>query len=777
MVVVAPFAAGSILTAWLTAGAVAHAELPAMGDGAQQSQSDAAPVAGGQQLQEVIVTANRRQESNQRVPIGIAAFSADDAQKVGVTDGQSLAALVPGLLFNRQANTSIPFLRGVGTPVGQSGDEPSVALYIDGVYVPAGSASIASFTSIDHLEVAKGPQGTLFGRNATGGVVQVFTRNPSDKPELKVTAGYGNYGTGSADLYASGPLTQRLLANVSAYWSDQSEGWGRNVTTGIPTFRSREYGTRLKFLWNETDSTNALLTLDFTKSETQQGLGFMAFPGTGSLDPLPPFPNGGFPPAHGYYDPTENFDSNGEVRQGGASLKITHDFGGSRLVSISAYRDTRNDYVLDEDAGPLPIVNVELVTPETTFTQELQLMSQPGARLAWIAGMFYFDDEAGFDPIHFTGAAFAPLPFVNSYGILTTQSYAVFAEATGAILANTHLTAGARYTWDDRAVRAGAVFGDDVPVSAPNSPQSKSWSSPSWRLVLDRQFTPDIMAYLGYSRGFKSGLFNPVVLPGDPIDEPVDPETLNAYTIGLKSEYLQHRLRVNIEGFYYDYNNIQVTQILSAVSHITNAARAIIKGVDLDISAVLFDRLTLTASLEAMEGRYESFPNGTFFVYDPVAGGNCTFVVAPPPAPVPCGGVRPPNHDAANGSWDLKGNHTIQTPPFSASLVGQYEIPTPLGRFDANLSWMHTGNYFASADNGRGQIQPSSSNNNRQRLTDVLNGSLGWTSSDADLEVRLWAKNLTNERYWSFADEISFATFYSPAPPRTYGMTITKRFE
>ena len=172
------------------------------------------------------------------------------------------------------------------------------------------------------------------------------------------------------------------------------------------------------------------------------------------------------------------------------------------------------------------------------------------------------------------------------HGILTTQSYAVFAQATATIFSDTHLTGGARYTWDDRTVRAGAAFGDDVLVSAPNSPQSKSWSSPTWRLVLDHQFTPDIMAYLGYSRGFKSGLFNPVVLPGDTIDEPVDPEILDAYTIGLKSEYLQRRLRVNIEGFYYDYNNIQVTQILAAVSHITNAARATIKGIDLEISAV-----------------------------------------------------------------------------------------------------------------------------------------------------------------------------------------------
>jgi len=144
-----------MLLAWLVNGPVVHADLP-----------------------DVIVTADRRDESNQKVPVGIAAIGADDAEKLGVADAQWLAGLVPGLLFNRQANASTPFLRGVGSPVGQSGAEPSVALYIDGVYVPAGSASMASFTSIDHMEVAKGPQGTLFGRNATGGVVEVFTPAP-----------------------------------------------------------------------------------------------------------------------------------------------------------------------------------------------------------------------------------------------------------------------------------------------------------------------------------------------------------------------------------------------------------------------------------------------------------------------------------------------------------------------------------------------------------------------------------------------------------------------
>ena len=753
-------------TLWaLAGGAAVYAQSPTGADDADSNAS----AASDWQLDEVTVSANRHLESNQRVPLAIAAVSASTALRVGVTDAQSLSAQVPGMLFNRQANASIPFLRGVGSPVGQSGDEPSVALYIDDVYTPAGSASMSSFNSLEHIEVAKGPQGTLFGRNATGGVVQVFTRNPTEEPALELRAGYGKFDTGSADLYASGPLNEQLLANVSAYWSDQSAGWGRNVTTGTSAFQSREYGARVKFLWNESEHSDALLTLDFDKTVAQQGLGFMPFAGTRSL--------GGFPPAPGYYDPSENFDSDGDVRQYGASLKVTHDFDGARLLSVSAYRDTRNHYVLDEDTGPAPIVNVDLLTPETTVTQELQLISRPGARLTWIAGLFYFNDQAGYDPIRFTGVAFAPLPFVKTYGILNTESYAMFAQATATIFSDTHLTAGARYTWDDRKVRAGAMFGDDTPVPAPNSPQSKRWSSPTWRLALDRQLTPDILAYLGYSRGFKSGLYNPVALPGAAIDAPVDPETLDAYTIGFKSESLGRKLRVNVEGFYYDYNNIQVTQILSAVSHITNAARATIKGVDLDITAVPLDRLTLTAALEAMEGRYDSFPDGTFFVYDPVAGGNCTFAVAPPPAPAPCGGALPPNYNAATGHWDLKGNHTIQTPPFSLSLSGQYEIPTRFGRIDLNLAWTHTGHYFASADNGRGQIAPSSPHNDEQELIDVLNASVGWTSRDAGLVVRLWAKNLTDERYWSYADEISFATLYSPAPPRTCGLTITKRFE
>ncbi len=735
-----------------------------------------APNAG--QLPEIIVTAERREESNQHVPMAITAVSRDTAERVGVTDTQSLAGLVPGLTFNRQTNASVPFLRGVGTPVGQSGDEPSVALYIDDVYMPAGAASVANFNSIEHIEVEKGPQGTLFGRNATGGVVQIFTRNPTPRPELEVRVGYGNYDTWLADAYANSPLSEHVLANVAVYWSNQAAGWGKNQTTGLPTFRFRDNGGRVKVLWTPTEGTGVLVSLDFNRTVFQQPLGFQAWPGTGSLDPLPPFHPGGLPPAPGYYDLTENFNSGANDRQYGASLKLTQTLDWGRIVSISAYRDTRGDSRIDQDSGSLPIVNVGLTNFETTFTQELQLLSRQDSRVSWIGGVFYLDDKTGYAPLHFTGDAFTPLPFVDSYGTQATQSWALFAQATAAIQANTHLTAGARYTQDNREMRAAAVFGGGAATPAPNSPQSKTWSNPSWRVTLDHQLTHDVMGYLAYNRGFKSGLFNTVVLAGSPIDKPVDPEKLDSYALGLKSELFDHRLRFNLEGFYYDYKNIQVEEILTGVTHITNAAKATIKGLDLEISAMPTERLTLTAALEGLQGHYDSFPDGTFYVYNAVLGGNCIFAVAPPPAPAPCGGdVVPPNYNPSTGHWDLKGNHTVQTPPFSANLMALYAMPSAIGRFDFNVSWAHSGNYFVSADNGLGQILPSSSRNTMQGLLNVVNASLGWSSTGAKWQARLWVKNLTDLKYWSYADLQAFATQYSPASPRTYGVIVTKRFE
>jgi iron complex outermembrane receptor protein len=276
------------------------------------------------------------------------------------------------------------------------------------------------------------------------------------------------------------------------------------------------------------------------------------------------------------------------------------------------------------------------------------------------------------------------------------------------------------------------------------------------------------MAYLAYNRGFKSGLFNTAVVPGAAVDSPVAPERVDAYTAGTKSDLFGSKLRLDLEGFYYDYRDIQVEQIVAGALHLTNAAGAIIRGIDADATFKPVARFSVIASVEFISGQYTSFRNGQFYVYNSREGGNCLFA-GPGSCPA---GVLPPHYDASSGTWDLRGNHTIQTPPFSATLTVQKEIPSDFGDFTLTAGWTHTGNYYADADNGRGQVAPSSPNNDKQPIVNLVNASISWNSADDHWQVRAWGKNLIGERYWSYAQENVFVTQYSAAPPRTFGVTV-----
>jgi iron complex outermembrane recepter protein len=273
----------------------------------------------------------------------------------------------------------------------------------------------------------------------------------------------------------------------------------------------------------------------------------------------------------------------------------------------------------------------------------------------------------------------------------------------------------------------------------------------SGRASIDHQFTDDIMGYISYNRGFKSGTFNTIVIPlpaafSPSIPPAVRPETLDDYSIGEKAEFFDHRLRLNTEAFYYTYRNIQINEILAGVSYLSNAAAATIKGVDVNATIVPVDGLTLTAGVELLDGHYTSYPNGLLWVYDlgPCAS-NCT--------------------QTAN----LAGNKTIYTPPFSLNLTADYIYPTSVGQFDFTVAYNHGGDYFFDPDNGKGQISPSY---DKQPALNIVNASVLWTPGSGMFDVRLWGKNITGVKYISFGDEDAFNTQYSPAPPATYGVTL-----
>ena len=693
-------------------------------------------------LEQLVVTANRRPEKAQALPIMVESISSDNATAFGITDMQSLANAVPGLRVDRSVATALPFIRGIGSSVGQVGAESSVAVYVDDVYTPAAGAAMANFDSISSIEVDKGPQGTVFGRNATGGVIQVFTRNPTPTPSLDFNLGYANYDTQSGSMYASAAVLDDLNGNLSLYGSDQHNGWGRNLTTGAPAFNdSRFYGGRVKFLWTPTGQTTALLALDHDDTRSSEGYYRPAYGTVGA---------GFYPAPAGYYDLVDHTNPYFDVKQGGASLKVTQDTDWARVVSISAWRSTAQEQHFDQAAGPTSIVTADIVGPDRTITQELQVLSREKARLSWIGGLFFMRDSAGYDPLHLSGLAVAPLPFAESFSKQITRSYAAFADMTWEFARNTRLTAGVRYTTDRRSISASANLGNLATGPASNSPQSGTASRPSGRLSLDRDLTSNFTAYVAFNRGFKSGGFNTVVTPGAPIGSAVQPETLDDYSVGEKAELLDHRLRLNSEAFWYAYKNIQVTRIVTGGTALSNAAKATIKGLDLDATWLVANRLTLTAGLELLDGHYDNYPNGVYWKY----------------LPNPTSGISNVNPPIAP---NLAGNRTIYTPPFSSSLRGDYVYPTTTGRYDFAVAYNHGGGYYFDPDNGKGQLSPSL---DRQPILNLVDLSLDWLSSSGRYEVRAWGKNVTGQKYISFGFEEALLTQFSPAPPATFGITF-----
>lgn len=717
-----------------------------------QEAAPASAAAGTGGLEEVVVTANRRQQNLQSVPIMVAAISGESATALGVTDMQSLANAVPGLTFDRATATAVPFLRGVGSPAGQVSAEPSVATYVDDVYTPAAGASLANFNTVSSLEVEKGPQGTLFGRNATGGVIQVFTKNPTKGAALDIDVGYANYESPSGSLYATGGLGDSFAANISLYGGDQNEGWGHNVTTGNPAFENnRYYGGRVKFLWTPSDALSFLLAFDYDNTKSSQGFYRPAYGTVGA---------GFYPSPAGFYDLVDWTDPFWVVRQQGVSLKFNWDMQFARFVSISAYRYTVQQQLFDQSGGPFPIVRASINGPDRTFTQEFQLLSPENSRLTWIAGLFFMHDSSGYDPLGLAGLAVAPLDYANAFTDQVTKSYAAFADVTWAFLPSTRLTAGLRYTRDERSITAGYTLGlpgGSGTLSEPtaNSPQSQTTSKPTGRISLSHDFTPDFMGYLAFNRGFKSGTFNAVVTPGATIGNPVQPETLDAYSIGEKAEFFDRRVRLNAEAFWYDYKNIQVTEIVPGGTALRNAAKATIKGLDIDASWAATEHLTISAGLEVLDGHYDDFPNGLYWIY----------------APNPALGVSNVNPPVAP---NLAGNKTIDTPPFTSTLRVNYLYPTTVGPLNFTVAYNHGGNYFFDADNGKGQLTPAL---DKQKTMNIVNASLAWTSSSGRYDVTAWGKNITDNKYISFGFEEALLTQFGPAPPATYGVTFGVHFK
>lgn len=690
----------------------------------------------GVSLEEVVVTAERRARKLQDVPITVSAITGDAAALAGVTGTSSLQATVPSLSIDNHGNSATPFLRGIGSSSGDSNSEASVAIYLDGIYQPAPFGNFFEFNNIERVEVLKGPQGTLFGRNSTGGVIQVITRDPSHTPTAEISAGYANYDKTSSSFYGSSGLGEDFAANVSLLYSRQSEGWGDNLTTGGKSTGAKDLGTRIKFLYTPGESTTLRLAADYSRSDA------------GAISGQPPpgaatFIGQGYP---GRFDVWSDHTDTSEIESRGASVKLDHDFGPLQLASISAYRKTDGEWTLDQDLSSVPLVEAALPQKAKMYTQELHLLSPADSKLRWLVGAFYYNYEAH-QSVELRGLAFTGVPGggIDNIGATKTVSTSLFAQGTYPLSEATNLTLGGRYSWERVTGTTYATFGGSSIIIDPFDGQPAhpklSYEKPSWRIALDHRLASDILAYVSYNRGIKSGNIG---LGGAPAQNvPYDPEQLDAYETGLKSEWLNRRLRLNSAVFYYDFKNIQFQRTVNGAAITFNGPSAELYGGEIELEFRATSRLTLNANLGLLHTQFGDFPN------------------APNTRRLANG-----MNDAGDPNYNAEGNELPNAPEVTGNVGFNYDIPTNSGVF--NL----TSNVYYNA----GQKTEVDSRLEVDSYT-LVNATIGWTSPDDHWDARLWGKNLTDEYYYRQLTGLADATdIGSPAAPRTFGVMVRYKF-
>jgi iron complex outermembrane receptor protein len=719
-----------------SAGASAsdHTDSPGLpAENVPQSSSANQPAeAASDQLGDIVVTAQKRSERLQDVPIAITAIEGEALQSRGITSTIDLPQIAPGLNSRVTNGLFQPTIRGIGTSAAYA--ENPTSLYIDGVYIVDQRAGLLDLNDVAQVAVLKGPQGTLFGRNSTAGVIQITTKRPTDELHVQAGLSVDNYETLHTDGSISGGIAQGLTGSLAIRYATQGIGWGKNRTTGQDAgLLNHDFSIRGKLLFSPSSGTSITLIGQHFNYQFEGG---SSRPVSGTSFVYP-----GFGPTRSPYDNYAGTNKIIQQRGGSGSLSIEQSLGFAKLLSISSVQhvDGRSLFDVDGVAAPLFLVSIPK-TPSMAYTEEVQLLSTSGSALSWVVGAFYIHNK---QQVHPSTSLIQP-PFFPAPAVLVrdstqkTESVAGFGQTTLRLGDATHLTGGVRYTYEKRnfdGLQTIAVNGR-APVGAPVI-SSISVSKPTFRASLDHNFTPDILGYVSFNRGFKSGGYNLL----SPTSKPYNPETINAYEAGVKTELVDRRLRLNVAGFYYDYSNIQISQIINNVSIISNAATARVYGGDLDFEARLAKGLTLSGGIELLHAQFTKFDNAQLAT------------------PLATGGALITSRSAA-------GNRLPLSQKFSGNIALDYDFMAAGAQSHFNVSASYQGDYFFEPDNTI-----------RQPGYVALNSSLRFTLPGGRMSINFFGKNLLNKFVVANATSNKFAlTDIDAYAPRTYGIGVRYEF-
>ena len=762
-------------------------------------------------LNEIVVTIQKRAENIQSVPVAVTAFSGDFLNETGFVDIFDLADFTPGLYFTtaQTATQSVIAIRGIGSSSNNLGFEPSVGVFIDGVYRSRTGASLNDLVDVERIEVARGPQGTLFGRNTSAGAVSIFTKAPEFEFGGFAEATVGNLHYRNLKGALTGPVVEdKVAARVSGFYTER-EGYITNITDGSDINDRDRWGLRGNLLFTPNESLDIRLIVDYSEADEKCCSAMERFGGTsdtvaavlGATIPAGVIPLDPTSKKVGFFNRQVAINDApvSKAQDWGVSLEINWDLGGHTVTSITAYRDYEFFGDIDADFIDINVLpsNSRDVN-QNAWTQEIRIANNDPGRFSYVAGAFYFTQNLDMvEKLRFgdasetflvstSGAALAPLaPFFDLFpdgggGIddheQDHEAWAIFAQGAFDITNRLTFTGGVRFTKETKTLTSAfteipdggvpippaffppfgfnSFFSFHAVAPIPDATASVKDEKFTGTAKLSYEVTPDIRTFISYSRGFKSGGTNvarivpPAIgIPLGLVDLPFvfDAETVNSYEVGIKSELFENRLRLNIAGYYAEYNNFQDSTFLGTGFLVQNAGRVDAHGVEVEALAQPADWLTLDGNATYQKVEFGSFRSG--------------------PCPE---AVLIPDGDRA-GTCNITGNNVVNAPEWTLRAGAMVE---------KNFSSISA---FLRGDVTYRSKQDTDATNDifyKQTNFTLVNLRGGIRSPDGTWELTAWVDNLTKEEYikLGFAGTLQNNKFAYPNEPRTYGLTVRTEF-
>ena len=742
-------------------------------------------------LSEVVVTSRRRIEKVQDIPIAVSVVTGKQAEQAGAFNVNRIKELVPSvqLYSSNPRNTGIN-IRGLGSPYGLTNDgiDPGVGFYVDGVYYARPAATTLDFIDVERIEVLRGPQGSLFGKNTTSGAFNITSRKASFSPGANFEVSYGNYAYLQAKASITGPLSEKIAGRIS-FSGTQRDGIIDNIATGKPTNTLNNQGIRGQLLYTPTENTNITLAADIT---TQHNDGYAQV--VAGVAPTQRAAYRQFNaiiadlnyqlPSLNAFDRKIDHDTPWRSGQdlGGASLNIDSKIGKGTLTSTTAWRFWTWDPSNDRDFTGLQVLaKSQNPSRQTQITQEIRYAGQLSSKLSGVVGVFFIDqtsktkgtEESGNAQWRFsqstTNTALWKTPgLFEGYGIKTnakihSTSAAVFGQLDWAITDRLHVLPGLRYNYDkkaadyDRKTYGGLQTTDPALIALKklvytdqNFVSDVDDTDFSGNLTVNYKASNKINAYATYAKSYKPVGVNVAGLPtiaGQPALDlaVIKPEDVNHYEFGIKTSPLKNSI-LNLTYFNTEINdfqtNVQAAELGVNRGYLANADKVRVKGAELDASFVINNHFSINAAATYTDGKYVKFTN----------------------APLPL-----EETGSAVSFKDVSGTDLPGVSKWSGSLGGEY---TKNAKFFGSL-----GKFFIALD-GYARSEFSSSPSASKYLVvpgyAIFNGRLGFRVADG-LSAHIWGRNLLDKDYYeqllpAGGNSGQYAAVLGDQ--RTYGITL-----